>query len=415
MCSAETGQRRSGRLTAALVRASGVIFCLATLAATASQNFESSPGPPSPEVWLVTYGPGEIYWQRFGHNAIWIRDSGLGLDHVFNFGFFDFEQENFLLRFLQGRLLYFSAAIPAQHEFAQYMNENRSIRAQRLALSPSQALGLTDYLVNEVQPENRDYLYDYYWNNCSTRVRDALDGALGGVLKSAFAPLPAGQNFRQHTRRLTIPDYGLYLGLEIGLGSPVDQAISRWDEFFIPSELASGLARLSDELESSGDPLVQEDVMLFESTAATPAAETRPWWPRYLLLAIALLSGAVISLRFLPSLRASTLACAWLVFAAALGFMLSYLWFLTDHGAARNNLNLLLFNPLWLLCLAGRRPGGVCGWLVVGLGAIALLMTQIFPHQYTADVLAAVLPLNIAAASVLIRQARRPAPGSHGF
>ena len=84
------------------------------------------------EAWLVTYGPGEIYWERFGHNAIWIRDAGLGLDHVFNFGFFDFEQENFFLNFLQGRMLYFSAARPAREEFAGYINQNRSIRAQRL-------------------------------------------------------------------------------------------------------------------------------------------------------------------------------------------------------------------------------------------------------------------------------------------
>jgi hypothetical protein len=84
------------------------------------------------EVWLVTYGPGEIYWQRFGHNAIWIRDPALGLDHVFNFGFFDFAQEDFFLRFLQGRMLYFSAAQPARDEFAAYIDENRSIRAQRL-------------------------------------------------------------------------------------------------------------------------------------------------------------------------------------------------------------------------------------------------------------------------------------------
>ena len=62
---------------------------------------------PSTEAWLVTYGPGEIYWQRFGHNAIWIRDPDLGLDHVFNFGFFDLEHENLFLRFHQGRLFYF--------------------------------------------------------------------------------------------------------------------------------------------------------------------------------------------------------------------------------------------------------------------------------------------------------------------
>ena len=95
--------------------------------------------PELPQVWLVTYGPGEVYWQRFGHNAIWIREPARGLDHVFNFGFFDFAQQDFFLRFLQGRMMYFSAAQPAQQEFAAYIDENRSIRAQRLDLSPEQA------------------------------------------------------------------------------------------------------------------------------------------------------------------------------------------------------------------------------------------------------------------------------------
>ena len=133
--------------------------------------------PELPQVWLVTYGPGEVYWQRFGHNAIWIREPARGLDHVFNFGFFDFAQQDFFLRFLQGRMMYFSAAQPAQQEFAAYIDENRSIRAQRLDLSPEQAAWLTGYLLEEVRPENRDYLYDYYRNNCSTRVRDAIDRA----------------------------------------------------------------------------------------------------------------------------------------------------------------------------------------------------------------------------------------------
>ncbi|HET6566239.1 MAG TPA: DUF4105 domain-containing protein, partial [Xanthomonadales bacterium] len=192
-------------------------------------------------VWLVTYGPGELYWQRFGHNGIWIRDEDLGLDHVFNFGFFDFEQEDFFLRFLQGRMLYFSAAQPAESEFAQYIDENRSIRLQKLALGEEQALLLADFLVREVQPQNRDYLYDYYLDNCSTRVRDALDLALDGRLQQHFTNLAAGQNFRSHTRRLTAGDFWLYLGLELGLGQPVDEPISRWDEFFIPAQLAAGI------------------------------------------------------------------------------------------------------------------------------------------------------------------------------
>ncbi len=122
---------------------------------------------------------------------------------MFNFGFFDFAQENFILRFLRGRMLYFSAAQPAREEFAAYIDENRSIRAQRLALSPEQTAATHGFLLQEVRPENRDYRYDYYRNNCSTRVRDALDQAFGGRLSADFGRLPAAQTWRDHTRRLT--------------------------------------------------------------------------------------------------------------------------------------------------------------------------------------------------------------------
>ncbi|HEY5776454.1 MAG TPA: DUF4105 domain-containing protein, partial [Xanthomonadales bacterium] len=130
------------------------------------------------EAWLVTFDPGEIYFERFGHNAIWLREPAAGLDHTFNFGYFDFEQEDFFLRFMRGRMLYFSIAQPAAREFAYYRHVNRSIRAQKLNLKPLQYQRLRDYLLNEVQPENRNYRYDYYLNNCSTRIRDALDIAL---------------------------------------------------------------------------------------------------------------------------------------------------------------------------------------------------------------------------------------------
>jgi len=355
------------------------------------------------EVWLVTYGPGEIYWQRFGHNAIWIRDPGLGLDHVFNFGFFDFDQESFLLRFIQGRLLYFSAAVPARHEFAQYINENRSIRAQRLSLAPDQALSLTDYLVNEVQPENREYLYDYYWNNCSTRVRDALDAALGGKISDLFAGIPARQNFRDHTRRLTIPDYWLYLGLELGLGSPVDQPVSRWDEFFIPGQLAEAVGQMGGMPAQSGDPLVLEDVMLYVSTAPPPPVQTAQWWPRYLAIPAVLLAILLLLSRILPAGHALVTARAWLTLSAIIGCMMVYFWLFTDHQVARDNVNLALFNPLWILCLAGRRFFSLVAWLLTGLGLVALVMPLAPPHQYTLDVLAVSLPFNFAAARVLFR------------
>lgn len=362
-------------------------------------------GAAESEVWLVTYGPGEIYWQRFGHNAIWIRDEDLGLDHTFNFGFFDFAQENFFLRFLLGRMLYFSAAQPASAEFAQYIDEDRSIRAQRLAFTADQALRLAGFLVEAVQPENRDYLYDYYLDNCSTRVRDALDRALGGRMRETYAGSPAGQTFRDHTRRLTRPTFWLYLGLELGLGAPVDRPVSRWDEFFIPGELADGVAGLRLGAGNAGAPLVVEDVEIFASSSASPPP-VRPGrsWPRYLLASLAVLAVAALQSRARLGFRALWLARAWLLLAGAAGVALLFFWFGTDHAAAARNLNVLLFNPLWWLGTAGewgRRPTAL---LLAIFGAAALFAPLVPPHQYTADVLAAFLPLNIAAAWVLNRK-----------
>lgn len=353
-------------------------------------------------VWLVTYGPGEIYWQRFGHNGIWIRDEGLGLDHIFNFGFFDFEQDNFLLRFLQGRMLYFSAAQPAQSEFAQYIDENRSIRLQKLALTEEQALRLADFLVREVQPQNRDYLYDYYLNNCSTRVRDALDFALDGQLQRQFGDVAAAQNFRQHTRRLTAQDFWFYLGLELGLALPVDTPVSRWDEFFIPAELAEGVST-----PGAANQLVEEDVVLYHSSLPLPPAKAPVRWPIYGLIALLTLALTVwLVRRFWPQ-RCQAAARSWLILTGLVGSGLLFLWLATDHTVTAYNFNLLLFNPLALLLLfrSLRRP---LGWMVVVTSLLALLQSLLPapPGQYTADVVAAFLPFNLCAAWLLLRSGK---------
>jgi hypothetical protein len=372
------------------------ILCLGLIGLISNVRAEIPEMPESTEIWLVTYGPGQAYWESFGHNGIWIRDPDLGLDHIFNFGFFDFEQEAFFVRFLQGRMLYFSAAQAVEREFSYYIDQNRSIRAQRLALTPDQASSLTGYLVNEVRPENRDYLYDYYWNNCSSRVRDAIDAALDGDIRAASINLQAKQNQRQHTRRLTFSDFWFYLGLEMSLGSPVDQAISRWDEFFIPENFADGLV----ELDST---LVVADLMLFESSLPQPPPGAKVTWPRYLLFASAVLLAALLLVKIIGWLSAETLVRGWLLISGLVGVTLLYFWLFTDHDVARNNLNLALFNPLWLICLIGRKGFQLTGWLLLGMGLLALLLSLLTPLQHMADVLAAFLPLNLMAAWVLLR------------
>jgi len=366
-----------------------LLLALAVFAVAGEANALDEPGDPGTEVWLVTYGPGDIYWQRFGHNAIWIRDSAHGLDHTFNYGFFDFGQEDFFLRFLMGRMRYFSAAQPSEVEFAQYLSENRSIRVQRLALSAQQSASLVQDLLHDIRPENREYLYDYYADNCSTRVRDALDRAMDGAIRRATETRPASASLRDHTRRLTQEDFWLYLGLQSALGLRIDRPVDRWQEMFIPAVLADELA--------AWQGLVVEDRLLFESTQAMPPGQPGAVWHRYLLAAIAVIALAFLLSRWLP---AAAIARGWFALAGLAGLAILFLWFGTDHRVAALNLNLLIFNPLWLW-FAFRRPAGRRAPVLVGGFSAAAAILAFLPFQYTADVVAAFVPLNLAAAWVL--------------
>ena len=386
-----------------------LILAIACATTQVSAQVSESASKAQSEVWLVTYGPGEVYWQRFGHNAIWIRSPEAGLDHTFNFGFFDFEQEDFFLRFLQGRMLYFSAAQPARDEFASYIDENRGIRAQKLDLDDQQKQELIVYLLSEVRPENRDYLYDYYLNNCSTRVRDALDQALGGALRSEFESVPASQTWRDHTRRLTQSDFWLYLGLELGLGVPVDSSISVWDEMFIPEKLAGAVSAFHIDRAGSSSPLVVEDVQLHRSTLTPSPASPGSLWPRYLLASLAVLAAVWIACRLGGPGLARAVARAWLVLSGLVGCALLFFWFGTDHAVARNNLNLQIFNPLWLLLGLWRGHEKLTLVIVAVISLITLLMPLLPPGQYNLDMIAAFVPLNLAAAWTLY--ATRPNPG----
>jgi hypothetical protein len=354
------------------------------------------------EVWLVTFGPGENYWERFGHNAIWLREPAKGLDHTFNFGFFDFEQKDFFLRFLRGRMLYFSIAQPAGEEFKFYRQENRSIRIQKLNVSDSQYMQLRDYLLNEIQPQNRDYRYDYYLNNCSTRIRDALDIALDGALSAQTKPKPAELNFREQTRRLTEMEFWYYLGLELGLGYPVDRAVSRWDEMFIPMVVADEIAAISHTDILTGSQLVSVDSMLFTSTGAGPADTASSMWYRFLLLGLLIAGAAWLSGKFMPPVWLLGICSAWVMICVTGGLVLASLWLLTDHGVTRPNANLLLLNPLLILALIPslRRFGAV---VFAGGVVFALLLLLLPTHQYNLDVLALLAPINLAVAAYLFK------------
>lgn len=359
-------------------------------------------GSGKPEAWLVTYGPGELYWQRFGHNAIWIRDPSRNIDHVFNAGFFDFDQPGFLRRFIEGRMLYFSAALPAADEFRQYQFENRSITARLLNLDLEQYERLLSHLVRQVDPQYREYLYDYYLDNCSTRIRDAIDVALAGSMYAEVSGQPAGQNFRDHTRRATEVSPVYYFGLELALGLPTDQPISRWQEMFLPSVVDDVVAGLNN-----GDkPLSGPEFEVYRSDLAPPPSQPPLIAWKFLLAGILLVIIFWLISRLAGPVMAQGSIHAYLMVITSGGLLLLYLWLFTDHRVAWPNANLLLLNPLLILGLWPRFRRLAALILVAGI-VLCLLQFVLPSAQYNLDVLAFLAPLSLVASAWLWKNAPR--------
>lgn len=325
---------------------------------------------PALEVTLVTVEPGELYWQRFGHNAILLRDPVSGRAVSYNFGYFDFAQQDFLLRFIRGRMLYQAVVFDGDEDLASYLADGRRVWLQRLRLPDVAVAKLATHLQQHVRPENRDYRYDYYSVNCSTKVRDALDLALDGALKRATAHRSHGWSYRRFTRAYANGIPWMYFGTDLALGQAVDRPLSLWQEAFLPGELKRQVAEL--ELDDGHPLVIDEQVLPAGADATHPAPQAPDWRAGFAAVGIAL-AGLLLALARLSErggVARLPLALVGTVMALALGtagLLISGLWLGTDHAAAWRNENLLLVSPFWWLTLPAwlllMRRDQVSGWV----------------------------------------------------
>jgi hypothetical protein len=322
---------------------------LAAVLCPAHAGVANAPGA-NLEVSLITYGPGDTYWERFGHDAIELRDTVSGEAVNFNYGVFDFDERGFLLNFARGRMHYLMDAEPTALDESWYVQAGRSVTRQRLALTPAQAAALRDFLLWNLRPENVRYDYDYYVDNCTTRVRDALDRALGGVLAAQLTARPGGMTYRQQTVRLMSAQPWLMLLLDLGLGPYADRPLNAWQESFLPGVLERELAavRVGDARDTH--PLVTATNLLAPNRLDTPPATAPDLRLPMAWAGLALAAALFLARRFWPT-GFALLGTLYLVSATATGIGLLVLWLLTTHHAAWANANLLLFNPLALALL----------------------------------------------------------------
>jgi len=401
----------------------GLIGLLKPVEAAATQAVPSSRptavlAEPGSEltIYLMTMGPGKAVWERFGHNAIWVHDPKRGTDKAYNYGLFDLRQQGFLVRFLQGRMWYWMQGFPAQAYVELYRRANRSVWVQELEIAAPARRELQEFLEWNERPENRFYHYDYYRDNCSTRVRDALDRALGGRIREYAEALPTGKTYRFHTRRLTANDPLVYTGLLLGLGQPVDREISAWDEMFLPLALRDHIRKVTTGAAGTPEvPVVRSERTLFESTGTPPPDHPPFWLLVYLGFGLTIGIGTVLlgrAARSSSRARTGFLATGitWSLVVGVFGLVLAGLWGLTDHTAAYYNENLLQANPLalvlvWLLPRSKRR-GLRLAWMVMamiaGLSLLGFLL-KVFPtfYQVNGEIIALALPIHFGLAAAM--------------
>jgi hypothetical protein len=315
--------------------------------------------------------------------------------------------------------MYWMGGMDAAPTVAYYRSINRTVVVQELNMSPPQRLALLEFIQNNAREENKYYRYDYFLDNCSTRVRDALNGVLGGAIKMATDTLSTGTSYRWHAKRLMADDRLMTIGVDIGLGRPTDRPISAWQEMFIPMKVRDRVRdiRVPDD---SGRlvPLVTSERVLFEAQRAPERERPPAALPSASLVSRS--AGGLVTLQRRRSRAATSVAVLIAVLLGILGGALLYLWLLTPQWATRPNSNVLVFNALWLavvalLPFAARRPPLQVGVyrLVTIVGALTLIgvVAPFIPglSQGSFAVIALAAPLGLAAAFVL-RERTRPEP-----
>ena len=336
---------------------------------------------------LLTGSPGAELYSTFGHSAIRINDPGRRLDVVYNYGTFDFNTPNFYVKFARGQLDYKLSRESFERMKAGFIYENRSVVEQELNLTIDQKNRLIHLLETNYLPENRYYKYDFFFDNCATRIRDLMISAFGDDFQYHY---PADWENGTLTFRNLID---LYLtnhhwsdfGIDIALGLPTDAVAAPADYMFLPDYLAEGFATAS---------IVQDEqqASLVKSTKTIiPRTDTEP---EVFLIKPAMLTWSLLIIGLLLSLYAMKrkLKIYWFdaVYFSVLGligWIVFLLWFYTDHVATKDNLNLVWAVPLYLplFLFWSRLSHAVRKWIMLVFGGIDLLIIIfwfVFPQNF---------------------------------
>ncbi|WP_224249510.1 Lnb N-terminal periplasmic domain-containing protein [Hyalangium gracile] len=401
-------------------RSAPLIACLLGLLLVAAPAHAASPPPwgtgesqgQDLAISLVTFSPGDDVASWWGHGSLVVEDRRLGAARLYNYGMFSFDS-TMLGRYAMGRLEFWVAEASPSATYRFYRSQNRDVRIQELNLTPEQRVEVGRLLATNVLPENRDYLYHHYNDNCVTRLRDMIDRAVGGQLQLADRAV-GRMTLREHTRRYTAVSPPMSVLLDFLMNDEIDRPITRWQEAFLPDELERQVAAQQVKMaDGQMAPLVAKQWDYYKSDRTPPPEQPPRYAPWMLLLGLAV-GGSALGLAYwgrrggrLPRVL---LGLEHVVLGLGLGFpgtALFVMWLFTDHTVTYRNENLFLANPLTLLAVPlglmlvfgsvrARRWLRVLWLALAGLGVLGVVL-KVIPmfDQDNWRLIAFILPISL--------------------
>ena len=332
------------------------------------------------EISVLTIGSGHLLNDSFGHNAIRVKDSLYNFDLVFDYGRYDFESKGFYLNFARGKLDYMVGRSAFEDFLSFYKYQNRQVNEQQLNLSTKQKTAFYNFLTENMKPEKRYYPYDFFYNNCATKITDAIESILADQIKYSPPIAFKKETFRNLIRSdLNINSWGS-LAIDIALGSKIDQKATIKEHVFLPKNL---YLLLENSIAASTNlKIVKKSKLLNSSTATTKTSEGL-FSPLVILSLIALLILFITFNDFKKNNRSTWLDVILFAFTGFVGLVLLLLWFATDHEATAYNYNLLWAFAINLLFIPSIIKTKLSNRGIKYIAFLVILLTLMIMHWVT--------------------------------
>lgn len=291
------------------------------------------------DVSILTAGPGNELFETFGHSAIRVKDPVLRLDVVFNYGLFSFNQPNFYTNFAKGKLLYRLGIQPYQSFIENYRADERWMKEQILDLTQKEKQEFFQILQVNAKPENASYLYDPYFDNCATKLRDITTLVLGNQVEFDTKYSTQDLTLRE-LMNIEMPwnTWGSF-GINLALGSKLDKVADANEYMYLPDYIYVAFKSATIANSSSIKPLIKKEVTLLNFEEKKFVAK---WYNPVFIFSLLLLITIIVTYRDQKrNQRSKWLDFSLFFISGILGTLIVFLWFFTDHSTTPNNFNFL--------------------------------------------------------------------------